>query len=80
MNISVFITSYNQRDYLREAIESVLAQTLPASQIIVVDDASSDGSPDLISDYARRYPDLFTPSTTNKTRVWRRCESMPSKR
>lgn len=61
MNISVFVTSYNQRDYLREAIESVLAQTLPASQIIVVDDASSDGSPDLISDYARRYPDLFTP-------------------
>jgi len=61
MKISVFISSYNQCDYLREAIESVLAQTFPASQIIVVDDASSDGSPDLIADYTRQYPGLFTP-------------------
>lgn len=61
MNISVFITSYNQFNYLREAIESVMGQTLPANQIIVVDDASSDDSPDLIADYTRRYPDLFTP-------------------
>ena len=61
MKISVFITSYNQRDDLCEAIDSVLAQTLPASQIIVVDDASSDGSQDLIADYARRDPGLFTP-------------------
>ena len=61
MNISVFVTSYNQRDYLKVAIESVLAQTLPASQIIVVDDASTDGTPDLIADYARSYPDTVTP-------------------
>jgi len=61
MNISVYITSYNQREYLKEAIESVLAQTLPAKQIVVVDDASKDGSQDLIADYARKYPELFTP-------------------
>ena len=60
MTISVFITSYNQRDYLREAIESVLAQTMPPSQVIVVDDASVDGSQQLIADYCRRYPELFT--------------------
>ncbi|MCI5144164.1 MAG: glycosyltransferase family 2 protein [Candidatus Electrothrix sp. AR3] len=60
MNISVFITSYNQCGYLREAIESVLAQTQPASQIIIVDDASLDDSPDLIADYVRRYPNLIT--------------------
>lgn len=61
MKISVYITSYNQREYLREAIESVLAQTLAPAQIVVVDDRSADGSQDLIADYARRYPDLFTP-------------------
>jgi glycosyltransferase involved in cell wall biosynthesis len=61
MNISVFITSYNQRDYLLESIESVLAQTLPPTQVVVVDDASTDGSQDLIAGYHRRYPDLFTP-------------------
>ena len=44
MKISVFITSYNQRSYLKKAIDSVLSQTLMPSQIIVVDDASSDNS------------------------------------
>ena len=33
--ISVFITSFNQKDYLREAIDSVLNQTLPPWEIIV---------------------------------------------
>ncbi|MBI1195414.1 MAG: glycosyltransferase [Gammaproteobacteria bacterium] len=61
MKISIFVTSYNQCDYLREAIDSVLTQTLMPSQIIVVDDASSDDSQDLIADYNRHYPELFSP-------------------
>jgi len=60
MTIAVYIPSYNQKTYLREAIESVLAQTRPADQIIVVDDASSDGSVEMIRGYASRYPGLFT--------------------
>jgi len=61
MKITVFITSYNQRKYLKEAIDSVLSQTLPAAQIIIVDDCSIDGSQDIISDYLNSYPELFTP-------------------
>lgn len=61
MKISVYITSYNQKKYLIEAIESVLAQTLQPSQIIIADDCSSDGSQRLIKGYASRYPDLITP-------------------
>ncbi len=61
MKISVFITSYNQREVLREAIDSVVQQTLPPCQIIVVDDCSHDGSQDLIADYAREHGNLFTP-------------------
>ncbi len=60
MDISVFIPSYNQKKYLQEAIESVLAQTLKPVQIIVVDDASPDDSRDLIDSYKTKYPDLFT--------------------
>lgn len=59
MKISVIITSYNQKNYLSEAIESVLKQTLLPYEIIIVDDCSSDGSQDMILDYARRYPDLI---------------------
>jgi len=61
MNIAVYLTSYNQRDHLIEAIDSVLAQTRPASQIIVVDDCSSDDSREVIESYARRHPGLFVP-------------------
>jgi glycosyltransferase involved in cell wall biosynthesis len=61
MTISVYITSYNQKTYLIEAIDSVLAQTLRPDQLIIVDDCSSDGSQDVIRGYAARYPDLITP-------------------
>jgi glycosyltransferase involved in cell wall biosynthesis len=60
MKISVYITSYNQKQYLIEAIESVLAQTYPPHQIIIVDDTSTDGSQEVISGYANRHPDLIS--------------------
>lgn len=61
MKVSVWITSYNQRELLAEAIDSVLAQTLSPHEIIVVDDASSDGSQEMIREYKQKYPDLINP-------------------
>jgi glycosyltransferase involved in cell wall biosynthesis len=58
MKISVYITSYNQKRYLIEAIESVLGQSLPPHQIIIADDGSTDGSQELIASYRNRYPRL----------------------
>jgi glycosyltransferase involved in cell wall biosynthesis len=61
MRISIYITSYNQKEYLVQAIESVLSQTLKPSQIVLVDDCSTDGSREVIEGYASRYNDLVTP-------------------
>jgi glycosyltransferase involved in cell wall biosynthesis len=44
LTFSVIITNYNYRDYVGEAIDSVLAQTRAAAQVIVMDDGSTDGS------------------------------------
>ncbi len=57
--VSVVITSYNQQDYLREAIESAIDQTVGAFEIIVADDHSTkDGSIEIIRQYEAKYPGL----------------------
>ena len=40
--VSVIIPTYNRADYLREAVESIFAQTYPFIEILVIDDGSSD--------------------------------------
>lgn len=47
-SVNVLVSSYNYAPYVVEAIQSVLAQSEPPALIIVVDDGSSDGSPELL--------------------------------
>ncbi len=47
--ISVVMPVNNGAAWLAEAIESVLAQTLAEFELIVVDDGSTDASPDIIA-------------------------------
>ena len=49
MNISAIIPTYNRRAHVIKAIDSVLSQTVPVSEVIVVDDGSSDGTGEAIS-------------------------------
>lgn len=56
--VSIIITSYNQKKYLVEAIESVLDQTFKPYEIIIADDASRDGSHEVIQEYINKYPEI----------------------
>ena len=49
--VSAIVPLFNGRRFIREAIESILAQELKPREIIVVDDGSTDGGRCLLSDY-----------------------------
>ncbi|ELG5191249.1 glycosyltransferase family 2 protein [Vibrio vulnificus] len=57
--VSIAIITYNQKEFLRECIESCLAQTYKNLEIVVADDASTDGTQDLLRSYDKKYPGLF---------------------
>jgi glycosyltransferase involved in cell wall biosynthesis len=55
--VSVVIIFFNAERFLREAIESVLAQSYPAWELLLVDDGSIDGSTLIARRYARERPE-----------------------
>lgn len=61
MSVSVAIWTCNQEQFIGEAIESALAQDYSEIEIVVADDNSDDSTPEIISDYARRYAGRVRP-------------------
>ena len=56
--VTVIIINFNYAQYLREAVDSVFAQTYPKVQCIIVDNASTDHSNDVIAACKSEYPSL----------------------
>ena len=55
--VSVIVPVFNTENYLRRCLDSLVNQTLQSLEIILVDDGSTDSSPDILKEYAARYPD-----------------------
>jgi len=54
LHASIIITNYNYGRFLRECIDSALNQTYPNTEVVVVDDGSSDDSREIIAGYSDR--------------------------
>lgn len=57
--VTYVIPSYNHARYIRQTIQSVLQQTYPNIELIVIDDGSSDESPQIIAELAREHGFIF---------------------
>jgi len=57
--ISIVIPSYNKFTYLKATLESIVAQKYPNLEIIIQDGGSTDGSVEIINNYAKKYPSII---------------------
>ena len=50
--VSVIVAVYNMKEHIRQCIESVLRQSMTDLELILVDDVSTDGTADILREYA----------------------------
>lgn len=60
VKVSVIIPSYNHAKYLKERIDSILLQTFRDFELIILDDASTDNSREIIFKYIKSNPEIIT--------------------
>lgn len=58
-SVSIIVNNYNYEAHLKDAIDSALRQTHLADEVIVVDDGSTDSSPEIIKSYGERIFGVF---------------------
>jgi len=63
--VSVIIPVYNTEKYLREALDSIVNQTLKEIEIITIDDGSTDSSLEILNEYAKKDKRIIVYSQEN---------------
>jgi len=77
--------SYNHAPYIRLAVESVISQKMRHGfKVHIFDDGSTDGTGDIIREYAARHPDLIVPFIASQNRgaqqnIWEAYKSVDTK-
>lgn len=69
--ITIYTQVYNTEKYLRQCLDSVVNQTYPVHQYIVVDNGCTDGSSEIIKEYAEKYSFIeVVKNEINKRGFW----------
>lgn len=59
LSVSVIVPVYNVEQYLRECLDSLVAQKLETIEILMVNDGTKDNSGEIAKEYADRWPEKF---------------------
>ena len=59
MKLSVIVPAYNAEKTIRQSLDSILGQTRPVDELIVINDGSTDGTEKILQEYCEAYPDCF---------------------
>lgn len=57
MKLSIIVPVYNVLPYIRQCLDSLVGQTLEDYEIILIDDGSTDGTAQVLAEYATHYPE-----------------------
>ena len=72
-NISVLISTYNGKRYIINQLESIRLQTVAPSEVLIIDDCSTDDTCDVIRRYIKDYNLFNWKLITNEENIgWRR--------
>ena len=58
MKIYIVIPAHNEAEFISLTLQSLVDQTVPAEKIVVVNDQSSDATPQIVSEFASKYPSI----------------------
>jgi len=59
--VSIHIITYNQIDFIHDTLTSALEQDYENLEVVVADDGSTDGTAEVILEYAKKYPNRLLP-------------------
>ncbi|MCI5137044.1 MAG: glycosyltransferase family 2 protein [Candidatus Electrothrix sp. AR1] len=72
IKVTIMIPTYNQENFIREAVDSALAQNYPNLEVIVGDDASTDATPDILANIKdSRLKYIRNPTNLGRVRNYR---------
>ena len=58
MKIYIIIPAYNEAEFIGETLQSLISQSKPAHKIVVVDDGSTDNTPEIVSEFIENHPEI----------------------
>lgn len=67
MNYYIIIPTYNEEMFISLTLQSIVEQTILPSKVVVVNDNSTDKTPEIVSEFASKFPFITLVNTTSET-------------